>query len=391
MNWKIPLTKPDITDLERKAVLEVLKTPVLSLGPKLEEFEKKIAKYTGVKYAIGVNSGTSALHLIIRALEIKEGDEVITTPFSFIASANCILFERAKLVFVDIKSDTLNIDPELVEGLITSRTKAILGVDVFGHPADWSRLEKIAKKHKLFLIEDSAEALGSQYLENRSPQENSSPKIKKWRKCGSFGDAGVFGFYPNKQIITGEGGIVLTNNKKIADLCRSMANQGRKNEKGEWLEHIYLGYNYRMPEICAAIGVAQLSRIDKILEKRDKVAKIYNKKLKNFSKIRIPYVDPNIKISRFVYVAHLSKKYSKKDRDRIIEKMAKKGIQCGNYFQPIHLQPFYRKTFGYTAGDFPITESIGQRTVALPFYNDLKEKEINYIVKTLKQILNAKV
>src|SRR3989344_7795083 len=211
--YKIPLSKPDITEKEKKAVLGVLNTPHLSLGKKYLEFEKLMAKFTGVKYAVSVNSGTSGLHLIIKALGIGKGDEVITTTFSFIASANCILYEGAIPVFADIKSDTFNISPELVEGLITSSTKAILAVDVFSHPADWDTLKKIAKKHKLFLIEDSAEALGSLY---------------KGKKCGSFGDAGVFAFYPNKQITTGEGGMILTNNKKIADLCKSMANQGRK-------------------------------------------------------------------------------------------------------------------------------------------------------------------
>ncbi|PIR72405.1 MAG: polysaccharide biosynthesis protein, partial [Candidatus Nealsonbacteria bacterium CG10_big_fil_rev_8_21_14_0_10_36_24] len=203
--YRIPLSKPDITKKEKKAVLEVLKTSYLSLGPKLREFEEKIAKYIGVKYAIGVNSGTSSLHLIIRALGIKDNDEVITTPFSFISSANCILYERAKPVFVDIDEKTLNIDVKKIEGKITKKTKAILAVDVFSHSANWEILEKIAKKHKLFLIEDSAEALGSEY---------------KGRKCGNFGNAAILSFYPNKQITTGEGGMVLTNNKRIADLCR---------------------------------------------------------------------------------------------------------------------------------------------------------------------------
>ena len=376
---KIPLAKPDITNLERKAVLGVLKTPYLSLGPKLKEFEKEIAKFTGVKYAVAVNSGTSALHLIIRALGIKEGDEVITTPFSFIASANCILFERAKPVFVDINEKTLNIDPQKIEKKITKKTKAILVVDVFGHPADWDELSKIARKHKLFLIEDSAEALGSEYGSTNSPQVKS-------KKCGSFGDAAIFAFYPNKQLVTGEGGVVLTNNKKIADLCQSMANQGRKIKDGKWLEHIRLGYNYRMPEVCAAMGIAQLSRIKEILKKREKVVKMYNEKLKDFSEIKIPFVKPNVKVSWFVYVIRLSKKYSK-NRDKIIRKMAKKGIQCGNYFQPIHLQPFYRKMFGYKPGDFPICESVSQRTIALPFYNNLREKEIDCVVKNLKEII----
>jgi len=378
---KIPLARPDITDLERKVVLEVLKTPCLSLGPKLKEFEKKIADFIGIKYAVGVNSGTSALHLIIRALNIKEGDEVITTPFSFIASANCILFERAKPVFVDIDERTLNINPQKIEEKITKKTKAILAVDVFSYPADWDTLNKIAKKYKLFLIEDSAEALGSEYDSTCSPQA-------KRKKCGSFGNAAILSFYPNKQITTsGEGGMILTNNKKIADLCQSMANQGRRVKNGKWLEHIQLGYNYRMPEVCAAMGIAQLSRIKTILEKREKVAKMYNERLKDFPEIEIPWTAPNIKMSWFVYVIRLAKKYSMRDRDKIIKKMAKRGIQCGNYFQSIHLQPFYRKMLGFKLGSFPIAESVSQRTIALPFYNNLKEKEIDFVVKNLKEII----
>ena len=370
----IPLAKPDITDLERKAVIEVLKTPILSLGPKLREFEKRIADFSGVKYAVATNSGTSALHLIIRSLGIGEDDEVITTPFSFISSSNCILYERAKPVFVDIDSKTLNIDTSKIEKKITKKTKAILAVDVFGLPADWGKLKKIVKKHKLFLIEDSAEALGSEY---------------KGKKCGSFGEAAILSFYPNKQITTaGEGGLILTGNKEIADFCCSVRNQGRKAEGSEWLEHIRLGYNYRMPEVCAAMGIAQLKRINEILKKRKKVAEIYNKKLINFPEIEIPYVIPGVKISWFVYVIRLKKKYSQKNRDKIIKEMAKKGIQCSNYFYPIHLQPFYKKTFGFKKGDFPVCEQISQRTIALPFYNNLKEKEIDFVVTALKKIIS---
>jgi len=370
----IPLAKPDITDLERKAVIEVLKTPILSLGPKLREFEKRIADFSGVKYAVATNSGTSALHLIIRSLGIGEDDEVITTPFSFISSSNCILYEKARPVFVDIDSKTLNIDTSKIEKKITKKTKAILAVDVFGLPADWGKLKKIVKKHKLFLIEDSAEALGSEY---------------KGKKCGSFGEAAILSFYPNKQITTaGEGGLILTGNKEIADFCCSVRNQGRKAEGSEWLEHIRLGYNYRMPEVCAAMGIAQLKRINEILKKRKKVAEIYNKKLINFPEIEIPYVIPGVKISWFVYVIRLKKKYSQKNRDKIIKEMAKKGIQCSNYFYPIHLQPFYKKTFGFKKGDFPVCEQISQRTIALPFYNNLKEKEIDFVVTALKKIIS---
>ena len=369
---KISLSQPDITSLERKAVEEVLRTPDLALGPKAREFEKRIAKFVGVKYAVVANSGTSALHLIIRALDIKDNDEVITTSFSFISSANCILFERAKPVFVDINPKTFNIDVDKIEEKITEKTKAILAIDVFGNPADWDKLEKIAKKYKLFLIEDSAEALGSEY---------------KNKKCGSFGVAGVFGFYPNKQITTGgEGGVVVTNNKKIADKCRSMANQGRKHNNGKWLEHICLGYNYRMPEICATMGIVQIRRIKEILKKRAKVAEMYNKKLKNFSGIEVPFVSPDNKKSYFVYVILVSERYSGKIRDKIIARITRKGIECSNYFQPIHLQPFYKDEFGYKKGDFPITENISQRTIALPFYNNLKQNQINYIVKILREV-----
>lgn len=369
---KIPLARPDITNKDRKAVLEVLKTPYLSLGPKLKEFEEKFAEFAGVKYAIGVSNGTSALHLIIRALGIKEGDEVITSPFSFIASANCILYERAKPVFADIDRQTLNVDPREVEKKITKKTKAILAVDIFGQPADWNELKGIAKKYHLFLVEDSAEALGSEY---------------KGRKCGSIGDASIFSFYPNKQIVAGEGAVILTDNKKIADLCRSMANQGRKIKNEKWLEHIRLGYNYRMTEMQAVLGITQLSRIEEILKKRGKVAKMYNERLGEFSEVEIPYVSADVKRSWFVYAILIRSSYSKKDRARIVKLLSKKGIQTSNYFQPIHLQPFYRKMFGYKRGDFPICEDVSKRTIALPFYNTISKKEIEYVVDTLKMVL----
>jgi len=369
---KIPLSKPDITKKEINEVSAVLKSLTLGLGPKLSVFEKAMANFAGVKYAVAVNSGTSGLHLIIRALEIGRGDEVITTPFSFIASANCMLYEGAKPVFADIKSDTFNINPELIERLITPRTKAILAVDVFSHPADWNALKKIAKKHKLFLIEDSAEALGSEY---------------KNKKCGSFGDAAVFAFYPNKQITTGEGGMIVTDSKKIADACKSMTNQGRKIEGGKWLEHVTLGYNYRLDEMSAAMGVAQMKRIKEMLGKRARVAELYNKKLKKIEGVEIPCIEKGNRLSWFVYVVKLAENFAGKKRDVIIKEMAKKGIQCSNYFQPIHLQPFYKKEFGYKEGDYSVCENISTRTLTLPFFNDLKEKEIDFVVKSLKECL----
>lgn len=369
---KIPLSRPDITQKERKAVLGVLKTPYLAMGPRLKEFEEKFANYIGVKYAIAVNSGTAGLHLLIRAFGIGKSDEVITTPFSFIASANCILYENAKPIFVDIDPNTLTIDSNKIERAITRKTKAILPVDIFGHPANWGEILKIAKKYRLTVIEDSCEALGAQYRE---------------RMCGVFGDAAVFAFYPNKQITTGEGGMIVTNNKKIADLCRSMANQGRRIKNGKWLEHIRLGYNYRMSDINAALGINQLSRINEIIKKRFRVAKTYNQYLLKISEVNVPYVDSLVKIPWFVYVIRLSKVYSRRDRDQIIRKMGAAGIQCGNYFQCIHLQPFYRRLFGYRRGSFPVAESISDQTLALPFYNNLTKKETEYIIKSIKRCL----
>ncbi len=368
---KIPLARPDITECEIQAVVSVLRTPQLSLGPKLGEFEQKIASYAGVRYAVAVNSGTSALHLIVRSLGLTEGDEVITTPFSFVASSNCLLFERVTPVFVDIDPQTLTLDVRQIEPMITEKTKAILAVDVFGHPAEWDELERIARKYNVKLIEDSAEALGAEY---------------KGRKAGSFGDAAVFAFYPNKQITTGEGGVVLTNSEEIAKLCRSLRNQGR-GEANEWLQHERLGYNYRLSEINCALGIAQLERLDEILRKRERVAHVYNERLRKIQSVHVPYRAPHVKISWFVYVIRLSDEYSQTDRDRVIEGLRGRGIQCGKYFSPIHLQPFYRELFGYKPGDFPVTESVAARTIALPFYNTLTEEQIDYIVTALKAVL----
>ncbi len=368
---QVPLSQPNIIDKEIDAVISVLKTPYLGLGPKLPEFEEKIANYIDIKYAVAVNSGTSGLHLIIRTLGIKEGDEVITTPFSFIASSNCILFEKAKPVFVDIDPKTLNIDSRRVEEKIGDKTKAILAVDVFGQPAEWDMLKRTAKKYNLKLIEDSAEAIGAEY---------------KGVKAGNFGDAAVFAFYPNKQITTGEGGVIVTNDEKIAKFCRSMRNQGRGEGDG-WLQHERLGYNYRISDINCALGIAQLERLDEILEKRERVAQMYNERLKDLEGVKIPYVSSCVKMSWFVYVVRLNDNYTQKDRDRILGELKKRGIGCSNYFPPIHLQPFYRKMFGYKEGDFPITEKVSKSTIALPFYNNLREEQIDYVCQNLKEIL----
>jgi perosamine synthetase len=366
----IPLAKPDLTELERRYVMDVLETPQLSSGPKLLEFENRLAAYAGTRHAVAVNSGTSALHLIIRALGIGEGDEVITTPFSFISSSNCILFERGRPVFVDIEPDTLNIDPALVAKAITPRSKAILAVDVFGHPARWDEFTELAKAHHLRLIEDSAEAIGSEF---------------HGRKCGSFGDTAVYAFYPNKQITTGEGGAVLTNDDTTAQLCRSLRNQGRTEGDG-WLQHARLGYNYRLSDINCALGLAQLERIEEIISARTKVAQLYNEALSKLDQINVPYVAQDVKMSYFVYVVRLSPDYTRRDRDRILHQLQARGIGCSDYFTPIHLQPFYQE-LGYREGDFPVTEMVAARTIALPFYNRLGRAEIEYVAKHLKELL----
>lgn len=368
----IPLSKPWITEEDVKAVEEVLRTSYLSLGPKLVEFEQKLAEVANRKYAVAVNSGTSALHLIIKLLGIKEGDEVITTPFSFIASSNAILFEKAKPVFVDIQLDIYNIKPNLIQSAITEKTRAILAVDVFGQPADWDKITKIAKRYNLLLIEDSAESIGSEY---------------KGKKAGSFGDAAVFAFYPNKQITTGEGGVVVTDNEEIATLSKSMRNQGR-GEGDSWLQHTRLGYNYRISDINCALGISQLRRLDRIIELRNNVAELYNEKLKEIEDVVTPFTSPDVtRMSWFVYVIHLSDRFTKENRDNVIEEMRRKGVETRGYFSSIHLQPFYRKVFGYKEGDFPITEFISDRTIALPFYTTMEEKEIDYVVDSLKEII----
>jgi len=368
---QIPLSNPDITELEIKYVTEVLRSPDLSLGPKLVEFEQNMAQFVGRKYAIAVNSGTSALHLIVRAFGIRGGDEVITSPFSFIASANCLLFERAKPVFVDIDPLTFNIDVSLIEREITPQTKAILAVDVFGYPAEWGRLEEIGRKYNLKLIEDSCEALGAEY---------------KRRKAGTFGDVAVFSFYPNKQMTTGEGGIIVTDDEEIAWLCRSMRNQGRE-ERSEWLEHQRLGYNYRISDINCALGIAQLERIAEILAKRERVAQWYNELLKQIAGVRVPYSSLGVKRSWFVYVLLLSEQYRREDRDRILTGLSQRGIGCRDYFSPIHLQRFYKEMFGYKEGDFPVTEYVASRTIALPFYSNLKREDVEQVVDSLTQLL----
>lgn len=366
---KIPLSSPDIGAVERRAVLDVLESSELSLGPKLLEFERAMARYAGVRHAVGVNSGTSGLQLIVRALGIGAGDEVITTPFSFIASANCIVVEGARPVFVDIERDSCNLDVAGIERAITPRTKAILGVDVFGRCADWDRIEALARARGLAVIEDSCEAIGAE---------------SHGRRAGSFGDAGCFGFYPNKQMTTGEGGMILTNRDDLAALCRSLRNQGREDGEG-WLLHARLGFNYRISDINCALGLAQLSRLEDMLARRAAVADLYRERLAGLKGVVPPSPVAEGRLSWFVYVVRLADRYGREDRDRVLQGLRSEGIGCNNYFSPIHLQPFYADRFGYRPGDFPVTEQVGSRTIALPFFNGLTVSQIDAVVDCLSR------
>jgi perosamine synthetase len=371
----VPLSSQWIDGSDESAVLDVLRSDHLSLGPRLPEFEEELAHVAEVTHGVAVNSGTSALHLIVRALGLKEGDEVITTPFSFIASANCLLFERVKPVFVDIRPDTYNIDPARIAPAITERTKAILAVDAFGQPAELDAIEDIAHQHGLQLIEDSCESLGSEW---------------KGRRCGSWGAAGAFAFYPNKQITTGEGGCVVTQSDDIAALCRSMRNQGR-GETGEWLGHERLGYNYRISDISCALGTSQLRRLDKIIELRGQAATRYNNLLKDVSEVVTPANLSDVtRMSWFVYVIRLADQFTRADRDWIMGWLADHGIQSRPYFTPIHLQPFYVREFGYKPGDFPITEQVSARTISLPFFTMITPEQQQKVVAVLKDGLSER-
>lgn len=368
----IPLSSPDITDHERKAVLAVLNTRHLSLGPKVPEFEKMLADYVGVQHAVAINSGTSGLHLCVKALGITEGDEVITTPFSFVASANCLLYERAVPVFVDIDPVTLNLNVGQIEAKITKKTRAILPVHVFGQPCDMDGVLQVAEQYNLRVIEDACEAIGA---------------IDKGKKVGTLGDCGVFAFYPNKQMTTGEGGALVTNHDEIAALCRSLRNQGR-TDGDEWLAHDRLGYNYRLSDIHCALGIAQIERIGELLSKRERVAGLYNRLLREVEGISLPCQVAGTTRSWFVYVVLLDEPFGRAQRDRLLQGLRNRGIGCSNYFPPIHLQPFYASTFGYRKGDFSVTESASDRTVALPFHGNLNEEEVCYVVDGLRQELD---
>jgi perosamine synthetase len=376
MQFKVNLSGPDITQAEIDAVCDVLRSEHLALGPKLDEFEHNFAKYIGRKRAIAVNSGTSGLFLCLKALGIGHGDEVITTPFTFIASATSIMMTGAKPVFVDIDPAHLNIDPARIEGAITQKTRAILPVVVFANPAGLDEVCDIAAKHNFPVIEDSCEGLGSKL---------------NGKKVGSFGTMSVFGFYPNKQITTGEGGMIVTDDDELADLCESLRNQGR-GRGGGWLGHQRLGYNYRLSDINCAIGVVQLSRINEFIEKRRNVAQTYQQFLADDQRLIVPTQPPGTEMNWFVFVVRLTENYTIEHRNAILKAMLQCRIQVSNYFPPAYLQPFMVEKYGFKQGDFPITDSVCKSTMALPFHNKLTAEDIKLVCDELKTCMdNCKI
>jgi perosamine synthetase len=387
----VPMSSPDLTDVERQAVMAVLNTPNLSMGSRIDAFEQAVCDFSGSRYAIGVNSGTAGLHLCVRAAEIGPGDLVITTPFSFVASANVMLFEQAVPVFVDVDPKTGNIDPILVaeaaHDLCSGRAdlrrkwvprrgaagdgtlKAILTVDVFGQPADLDPLRQTADQYGLKMIEDSCEALGAEY---------------KGVKAGRQGDSAVYAFYPNKQITTGEGGMIVTDDADAAAMMRALRNQGRA-PGDTWLQHTFLGYNYRLDEMSAALGAAQMSRLEELLHKREQVAAWYLERLSEIPLLEPPQLaETTTRVSWFVYVIRLKAGI---DRADVAHRLGERGIPVRPYFLPIHLQPYMMERFGYLQGDFPVTEDLGDRGLALPFSGKMSEEQVELVCSELRNIL----
>lgn len=369
---RVPLCRPSISDAEVVAVEAVMRSGHLSCGPLIECFEGEIAKYLGADHAVAVSSGTAALHLLLLAAGIRPGDRVLTTPFTFVATANAVKYVGATPVFVDICPDTLCLDPSLLDEYRRDDSiAAIIPVDVFGTPADYDLIIPIARKSDWFVLEDSAEALGSSY---------------HGTMAGSLGDAGIMAFYPNKQITTGEGGMIVTNDDDLAEKCRMLRDhgRGRADGKGTRQQHV-LGYNYRMSDVAAAIGRAQLRRIHELLEKRTRITVLYNSLIAETPGLRRPVTTKGSVVSDFVYVVMVEGEEGvRKRRDQLIQYLNKEGVGCRAYFECVHLEPYYRK-IGHTDGMCPVAEDASERVIALPYYTDMTDNELEHVVSVLRQ------
>ena len=366
---EVPLSGAYIDEREEELVLEVLRSGRLSLGPVIDRFEAMIAERVGAPHAVALSSGTAGLHLLCRVAGIAPGDEVITSPISFVASANCFILEGGTPVFADVDPRTLNMDPQAVEAAVTERTKAIVAVDMFGYPCELEELRAIAERHGLLVIEDSAEALGAEY---------------KGKPIGSHGPSAVFGFYPNKQITTGEGGVVVTHSEEERRQLVSLRNQGRSYEGGGWFHHVQVGLNYRWTDIQAAIGIAQLEKLDEILMLRRAAADRYTELLADVDVTSLAADDADHVRSWFVYVVQVEREV---DRDGVIEALRAEGIGTAEYVPCVHLQPYMRELYGFAEGMYPVAEDASRRTLALPFHTGIGEADQERVVDTLRRAL----
>jgi len=368
---QVPLSGPWLDEREEELVLEVLRSGRLSLGPTIDRFEDAFAEAVGAPYAAAVSSGTSGLHLLCVTAGVAPGDEVITSPYSFVASANCAIYEGATPVFADVDRRTLNIDPAAVEAAVTERTRAVVAVDIYGYPSELDELSAICDRHELALIEDACEALGARF---------------QGRPVGSHGQSAVFAFYPNKQITTGEGGVVTTHSEEEWRLLRSLRNQGRA-DSGGWLEHARLGFNYRLDDVRAAIGIGQLEKLDEILSRRSSVAARYQELLAGIDGLGLPCSDDtDHERSWFVYVVALP---AKTDREAVIATLDERGVQTARYLPCIHLQAYMQERYGFREGLCPIAEEMSARTLAVPFHALLEEDDQAYVASALREALSA--
>jgi perosamine synthetase len=365
---EIPLSRPWLDEREEELVLEVLRSGRLSLGPWIDRFEEQVADRVGAPYAAALSSGTAGLHLLCRIANLGPGDEVITSPLSFVASANCFILEGATPVFADVDPVTLNLDPAAVEAAINERTKAIVAVDMFGYPCELDELRALADRHGLTLIEDACESLGAEY---------------RGTPLGGHGPSAAFAFYPNKQMATGEGGVVTTHSEEEWQLLQSLRNQGRAYEGGGWFHHVRLGLNYRWTDIQAAIGIAQLEKLDRILELRGAAAAHYGELLDGIAGVEAPNADDDEhRRSWFVYVVRLD---ADLDRDGVMDALRREGVATAEYVPCIHLQPYMRERFGFAEGLCPVAEGTARRTMALPFFTQIETEDQARVVEVLSR------
>jgi perosamine synthetase len=365
----VPLSGPYLDEREEELVLEVMRSGRLSLGPTIDRFEDALAEFVGAPYAAAVSSGTAGLHLLCITAGIERGDEVITSPYSFAASANCFIYEGGVPVFADIDPRTLNMTPDAVRAAITPKTKAIVAVDIYGYPCELDELRAIADEHSLAFIQDSCEALGARY---------------KGERLGSHGTSCVFAFYANKQMTTGEGGIVTTHSEEEWRALRSLRNQGR-GDSGGWLEHVRLGFNYRLSDIAAALGIGQVEKLDEILRLRREVAERYNELLDGIDGVELPLADDaDHERSWFVYVVGLPDNAT---REHVIAQFEREAIGYNRYLPSIHLQPYMRETYGFGEGMCPVAEDLSSRTLALPFFTGLERDAQERVAEVLAAAL----